>query len=101
MPSFALCSSEGAGLILTDSEAGYGHSIILVNSDDNSDLLSTSMLGRVTMRGVRRGARGGSCSNLFGVALPWKPMNPRESGTHETHALSRLCQQLCNTSLAL
>lgn len=31
-------SRGDAGQILTDSEAGYGHSIILVSSDDSLDL---------------------------------------------------------------
>lgn len=71
--------------ILTDSEAGYGHSIILVSSDDNSDLIVASMLNRLELCGVGPDARGGAW-NLFGaIALPWQP----SAEGHETHALSR------------
>jgi hypothetical protein len=82
-----VCQSWGQ--ILTDSEAGYEHSIILVSSDDNSVLMSISMLGQIKMRGLWPGACGRACSNLFGFALPWKPMNARDGAMHETHALSR------------
>lgn len=48
--AWAICLSRD-GQILTDSEAGYGHSIILVSSDDNSNLIVASIVGGLELCG--------------------------------------------------
>jgi hypothetical protein len=53
-------SYSEAGPKLTDNEAGYGHSIILVNSDDSCDLRSVSMLCRTNLWRTKPKARGGT-----------------------------------------
>ena len=54
----ASCSK--AGPELTDNEAGYGHSMILVNSDDSCDLRPVSMMCRAKMWETKLKARSGA-----------------------------------------
>jgi hypothetical protein len=80
-----LADTVGMRGILTDNEAGYGHSIILVSSDDKSDLIVVSMMGWLEFCRVGPDARGGACSNLFGViAFPGN----RAEGPRNTRALT-------------